>query len=436
MFDKIKRRIRGIEFYRIYYKPLGEQTGWSKYSDEYDGMPAPIPQDRFFDIEDPPKNRIYLCVGIKSDGKWSIGSEVPGTWKKKHGDDESGGGESKAELKKRLEKLEKGAENKSAPSTEEIAGIILWNHIEKKVQDGEDIWGVIGGLLNPQPNNSNNPYDMFDTNIKVEGNMPWWAHPGIVNMYTHNLPELAENLSSSFIKGARKEMAKLDQQRQQPLQQQQPQEVGYAEEGAEPADVITEQEGPLDIEVRPKSNTVARILAERAAEKEAMEKTAVAEEEEEEEIPSEARAVAERFDARDEDEGAIETVPKSDIKESTGVEEAIEPQTEEEVKKPTLIAKARERIAAKKKTEVEDVNPKSNIKEQIEPETEETLDVGIEGKGEEGENAEDVLSEEEIAKKEMIRKRTEKAMATRARNKAMKEKAEAEEEGEVMELEA
>lgn len=433
MFDKIKRRIRGIEFYRIYFKPLGEQTGWSKYSDEYDGMPAPIPQDRFFDIEDPPKNRIYLCVGIKSDGKWSIGSEVPGTWKRKWGDDESGGGESKAELKKRLEKLEKSAENKSTPSTEEIAGIILWNHIEKKVQDGEDIWGVIGGLLNPQPNNSNNPYDMFDTNIKVEGNMPWWAHPGIVNMYTHNLPELAENLSSSFIKGARKEMAKLDQQRQ-PLQQQPPQEVGYAEEGAEPAGVITEEEGPLDIEVRPKSNTVARILAERAAEKEAMKKTTVAEEEVEEKIPSEARAAAERFDAQEDDEGAIEAVPKSDIKELRGAEEPLGAQTEEEEKKPTLIAKVREKIATKKETEVEDMNSKSNIKEQIEPETEGMPDVGIGGKGKTGETAEEEETEEEIAKKEMIRKRTEKAMATRARNKA--ERAREEAEAEEIEVEA
>ena len=427
MFDKIKRKIRGIAFYRIYFKPLGEQTGWSKYSDEYDGMPTPIPQDRFFDIEDPPKNRIYLCVGIKSDGKWSIGSEIPGTWKRKWGDDESGGGESKTELKKRLEKLEKSAENKSTPSTEEIAGIILWNHIEKKVQDGEDIWGVIGGLLNPQPNNSGNPYDMFDTNIKVEGNMPWWAHPGIVNMYTHNLPELAENLSSSFIKGARKEMAKLDQQRQ-PLQQQPPQEQGYAEEGAESADVITEQEGSLDIEVRPKSNTVARILAGRAAEKEATKKTTVAEEEVEEEIPSEARAVAERFDAVEEDEGATEAVPKSDIKELRGEEEALGAQTEEEKKKSTLIEKARGKIATKKETEVEDVNPKSNIKEQVELGTEGMLDVGTEGKGEKGENAGEVLSEEEIAKKEAIRKRIEKAKATRARNKATREKEEAEAE--------
>ena len=434
MFDKIKRKIRGIEFYRVYFKPIGEQTGWSKYNDAYDGMPAPISEDSFFNIEDPPKNRTYLCVGIKKDGKWAM--EVPGTWKRKWGDDESGGGESKAELKKRLEKLEKGATENKLPSKEEIAGLILMDKLEKKMDDGEDIWSVVGNMLNPQPNNSNNPYDMFDTNIKVEGNMPWWAHPGIVNMYTHNLPELAENLSSSFIKGARKEMAKLDQQRQQPLQQQSPQEVGYTEEGAEPADVITEQEGPLDIEVRPKSNTVARILAERAAEKEAMKKTAVGEEEVEEEIPSEARAAAERFDAQEEDEGAIEAVPKFNIKRSTEAEEAIEPQTDEEEKKPTLIAKVREKIAAEKKTEVEEANPKPNIKGQIEPETEGMPDVGIEGKGETGGTAEEGKTEDEIAKREAIRKRIEKGKATRARNKAAREKEEAEAGAEEIGVEA
>ncbi|MCK4825396.1 hypothetical protein KA005_57140, partial [bacterium] len=85
--------------------------------DAYDGMSTPVPQDRFFDIEDPPKNRIYLCVGIKKDGKWAM--DIPGTWKKKHGDDESVG-ESKAELKKRLEKLKTIPAKRSKRETRDI----------------------------------------------------------------------------------------------------------------------------------------------------------------------------------------------------------------------------------------------------------------------------------------------------------------------------
>lgn len=419
MFENVKRKIHGIAFYRVYYKPLGEQTGWSKYGDAYDGMPTSIPQDRFFDIEDPPKNRTYLCVGIKKDGKWAIGSDIPGTWKKKHGEDESSAGESKAELKKRLEKLEKTAGEGKTPSTEEIAGIIILNHINKKIESGDEtIWSVVGQMLNPQSNNSNDSYNPFaETKLEIDGKMPWYMHPAIATTYMQGLPKFAEELSSSFIKGAKKEMAKGEQLPQQSSQQQY-QEQEYVEP--------TEEE-PLDIEVRPKSNTITRILAERAAEKEALEKNAV-EKEAEEEIPSEARAVAERFGAAEEEEGAIETVPKSDIKEPSEPEEAFEPQTET---KKTLIERARDRIAAKKKIEVEEAGTKQDIKEQSEVETEEMLEVGIEGKGEEGNSAEEEETEEEIAKKEMIRKRTEKAMATRARNKAARERKAEEEEIEV-----
>ena len=363
MFENVKRKIHGIAFYRVYYKPIGEQTGWSKYGDAYDGMPTSIPQDRFFDIEDPPKNRTYLCVGIKKDGKWAIGSDIPGTWKKKHGEDESAG-ESKAELKKRLEKLEKSATEGKTPSTEEIAGIIILNHINKKIESGDEtIWSVVGQMLNPQSNSNDNPYNPFaETKLEIDGKMPWYMHPAIATTYMQGLPKFAEELSSSFIKGAKKEMAKGEQPPRQQLQQPQEEYVEQAEEE------------PLDIEVRPKSNTITRILAERAAEKEATEKLAAVEE-----IPSEARATAEHFDAVDEEEGTIETVPKS------------------------------------------------NIKEPSDAETEETHDVKTEGEGEEGNRAEEVPTEEEIAKKEMIRKRTEKAIATRARNKAAREREEVEE---------
>ena len=412
--------MHGIEFYRVYFKPLGEQTGWSKYSDAYDGMSTPVPQDRFFDIEDPPKNRIYLCVGIKKDGKWSM--DVPGTWKKKHGEDESGSGESKAELKKRLEKLEKSSAENRVPSSDEIAGRILMDKLQKKMDDGADIWDAVGQMLNPQPNNSG--YDPFaETKLEIDGKMPWYMHPAIATTYMQGLPKFAEELSSSFIKGAKKEMAKGEPLSRQQLQQ--PQQEYVEEVGAE--------EEPLDIEVRPKSNTIARILAERAAEKEALEEAALAEEEAGEEIPSEVEATVERFDARDEDEGAIETLPKQDIKEPTEAGEGVAPQIEE-TKKQTLIERARERIVAKKKVEVGEAGTKQDIKEQPELETEEMPDVGIEGKGEEGNGAEKVLlTEEEIAKREMIRKRTEKAMATRARNKAAREK---EVEAEEIEVEA
>jgi len=420
VFENLKRKMHGIAFYRVYFKPLGEQTGWSKYGDAYDGMPTSIPQDRFFDIEDPPKNRTYLCVGIKKDGKWAIGSDIPGTWKKKYGEDESAG-ESKAQLKKRLEKLEKTAGEGKTPSTEEIAGIIILNHINKKIESGDEtIWSVVGQMLNPQSsNNNNNNYNPFaDTKLEVDGKMPWYMHPAIATTYMQGLPKFAEELSSSFIKGAKKEMAKgeLPQQRQQ---SQQPQQE-YVEE--------TEEE-PLDIEVRPKSNTIARILAERAAEKEAMEETTAEEEvTEKEEIPSEVEATVERFGAV-EKEGAIETVPKQDIKEVTEAEEGIGLQTEA---KKTLIERARDRIATKKKIETEEAGTKQDIKEHSDAETEGILNIETEGEGEEGNRAEEVSPTEEdkeIAKREMIRKRTEKAMATRARNKAAKEreKVEAEE---------
>ena len=424
MFDKIKRRIRGIEFYRIYYKPLGEQTGWFKYSDAYDGMSTPVPQDRFFDIEDPPKNRIYLCVGIKKDGKWAM--DIPGTWKKKHGEDESVG-ESKAELKKRLEKLEKGAGESKIPSTEEIAGIIILNHINKKIESGDEtIWSVVGQMLNPQSNNSNDSYNPFaETKLEIDGKMPWYMHPAVANTYMQGLPKFAEELSSSFIKGAKKEMAKGEPLQRQQLQQQ-PQELGYAEEGSEPADAIAEEE-PLDIEVQPKSNTIARILAERAAEKRTAEGTTATEKETEEEISSEAKAVAERFDARDEDE-EVTVVPKQNIKDLIKEEEEIDVQREE-AKKTTLIERAREKIVAKKKIEVGEVATKSNIKERFEPQTEEILDVGTEGKGREEEERE---TAEEKAKKEAMRERMKKAREVRAANIKAKKEA----EGREVEVEA
>ena len=387
ILDGIKRKLRGIEYYRVYYKPIGEQTGWAKYSDAYDGMSTPTPMDRFFDIEDPPKNRIYLCVGIKKDGKWAM--DVSGTWKKKHGEDESAG-ESKAELKKRLEKLEKTAGEGKTPSTEEIAGIIILNHINKKIESGDEtIWSVVGQMLNPQSNNNDNPYNPFaETKLEIDGKMPWYMHPAIATTYMQGLPKFAEELSSSFIKGAKKEMAKGEQPPRQQLQQPQEEYVEQAEEE------------PLDIEVRPKSNTITRILAERAAEKEATEKLAAVEE-----IPSEARATAEHFDAVDEEEGTIETVPKSNIKEQSEPEEA---QIET---KRTLIERARDRIAAKKKTEV---GTKQDIKEQSDAETEETHDVKTEGEGE----------EEEKKKKEAMRERMRKAREVRAANIKAKKEAE------------
>jgi len=416
MFDRIKRRIQGIEFYRIYYKPLGEQTGWSKYSDTYDGMSAPTPQDRFFDIEDPPKNRIYLCVGIKKDGKWAM--DVSGTWKRKWGEDESAG-ESKAELKKRLEKLEKGATESKIPSKEEIAGLILMDKIEKKMNDGDDIWSVVGSMLNPQSNNSNNNYNPFaDTKLEIDGKMPWYMHPAIATTYMQGLPKFAEELSSSFIKGAKKEMAKGEQLPQQLPQQQQYQEEEYVEPATEE---------PLDIEVQPKSNTIRDILAQRAAEKEAAEKAATAEEgvEAEEEISSEVEATMKRFDAVDAEE---ETAPKENIKEPTEEEEAIEPQTEEASKKQTLLERARDRIAAKKKiSEIpeEEGNaetvPNENIKQRTEPETEEMPDVETEERG--------ITAEEEEAtkKKEAMRERMRKAREARVANIKARKEAEREE---------
>ena len=411
MFDKIKRRIRGIEFYRIYYKPLGEQTGWSKYSDAYDGMSTPVPQDRFFDIEDPPENRIYLCVGIKKDGKWAM--DIPGTWKKKHGEDESVG-ESKAELKKRLEKLEKTAGESKVPSTEEIAGIIILNHINKKIESGDEtIWSVVGQMLNPQSNNSNDSYNPFaETKLEIDGKMPWYMHPAIATTYMQGLPKFAEELSSSFIKGAKKEMAKGEPLQRQ--QSQQPQEE-YVEE-------IAPEGEPLDIEVQPKSNTIARILAKRAAEEEALKETA------EEEILSEAKAVAERFDARDEDEEVAEVVPKQNIKKLIEEEEGIDAQREE-AKKTTLIERARDKIAAKKKIEVGEAGTKQDIKEQPEVETEEILDVGTEGKGREEEERE---TAEDKAKKEAMRERMRKAREVRAANIKAKKEA----EGREVEVEA
>lgn len=406
MFENFKRKMHGIAFYRVYYKPLGEQTGWSKYGDAYDGMPTSIPQDRFFDIEDPPKNRTYLCVGIKKDGKWAIGSDIPGTWKKKHGEDESVG-ESKAELKKRLEKLEKSSAENTVPSSDEIAGRILMDKLQKKMDDGADIWDAVGSMLNPQSNNSDNNNPFADTKIEIDGKMPWYAHPAIANTYLQELPGIAEKISASFIKGADKEMAKRGQLPQQPPQQA---EEGGAEEEA------------LDIEVRPKSNTITRILAERATEKEAMEKVAPAEEE----IPSEVEAAVERFDGSDtpkEEVGITETAPKLNIKESTETEEPIEHQTEE-AKKQTLIERARDRIAAKKKIGMEEASTKRDIKEQSEPKTEEMPKVELEGKGREeieGETA------EEVVKREAMRERMRKAREARAANLKAKKEAEVEE---------